>query len=111
MMRSASTVLLFGIALGLPSIGFSEDKTKDTTKAEAAAVKGVSGKSVTLTCSSGGDKRVIVTDAKEGGGCDVTYTKDGQSQPVASARNEIEYCDGVVQKMKSTLEGAGFKCE
>ncbi len=90
MMRSAKVILLSAFALFLTGAGT---------------------KSVTLTCTSGADKRVIVTDAKEGGGCDVTYTKDGTSQPVASARNEVEYCDGVVQKMKSTLEGAGFKCQ
>lgn len=101
MMRLVKSLLILGSTVTFLSTASAEEKAKEDMKA----------KSVTLTCSSGSDKRIIVTDAKEGGGCDVTYTKDGQSQPVASARNEVEYCDGVVQKMKSTLEGAGFKCE
>ncbi len=81
--------------------------------------------SLTTTCKGAGDDvRVILnertkhdaaaeagSEAAEGMSCNVLYTKNGQTQSVASAQLETEYCDGVAAKMRITLEGAGFKCD
>lgn len=64
----------------------------------------------TVTCKGAGDTRLLKIESKENGGCEVIYTKNGNTQSVASAEHEPEYCDAAVIKIRTTLEGAGFKC-
>jgi hypothetical protein len=63
-----------------------------------------------ITCTSGTDERTLRNERREGGGCEVLYTKSGKESSVASARLETEYCDAGLAQIKSTLEAAGFKC-
>ena len=79
-------------------------EVKDTAKTTTASVAG------NVVCKSGGDERTIATAKSESGGCEVQYTKNGQTNSVANSQTGDEYCHGVVGKIKGNLEAAGFTC-
>lgn len=64
-----------------------------------------------LKCSLKDDVRIVelskVNNVKL---CEVHYTKSGDKERIASAERQKNYCDGVLSKVKSNLETAGFKC-
>lgn len=64
-----------------------------------------------VTCSAGDNVRTLENSFSDGGGCEVLYTKNGETNAVASASNELDYCQEVVDRIAGKLEGAGFKCE
>ena len=64
-----------------------------------------------VVCKAPGDDRSITRAVNEGGGCEVVYTKGGESKTVANEANDLTYCDQVVEKIRNNLVGAGFKCE
>lgn len=63
-----------------------------------------------VTCTSGGDVRILSTKAK-GQGCELEYTKGGQANVIASQITGNEKCDEVTTRVKDKLVAAGFKCE
>ncbi len=63
-----------------------------------------------LICKNGKEVRELLL-SKKGSGCDLVYLKGGQSKNQAHQNNGSNVCDSVLEKMKSTLEKTGFKCE
>ncbi len=57
-----------------------------------------------------GDKRTLVVTDKNPG-CELNYTKGGQTSVVASSRSSVEYCDGKAASIRLKLEGSGFTCK
>ena len=64
-----------------------------------------------ITCSSSNDVRTIVNQKSDTGGCEVVYTKFGESKVIATAQKDIEYCNGVVDRVRKNLEAANFICK
>lgn len=105
-MRSAACLVLI-VGLGWFSSSFAE-KPGETTP--PAATKSSRGGELRISCSSAGDTRVIVKLKSGNSGCEVLYTKNGESKQVASQQIGNDHCDTVVEKMRSTLTDAGFSC-
>lgn len=85
----------------------SADKAVKATKDAKAKVAAAAGD---VTCTSGKDSRTIGVKAVDAG-CEVVYTKFGETSSVASASSGSEHCANVVSKIKDNLSNAGFKCE
>ncbi len=64
-----------------------------------------------VECVSGDDKRVIHVERKEGGGCEVHYTKFGQKEVVASATQDQNHCSQIRDRIRTNLTNAGFSCQ
>lgn len=65
----------------------------------------------TVTCSYGEVQRVLENKFSDNGGCEVLYTKDGSTSSIATAQNELDYCQSVVDKVAGNLTNAGFNCQ
>lgn len=79
-------------------------KSNPTAKTESAAM----GK---ITCVSGTDSRDLEMTAADGKACVLNYTKQGNTQEVASGVADTNHCNEVRDRIKGKLEAAGFKCE
>ncbi|HAG91356.1 MAG TPA: hypothetical protein DCL41_05765 [Bdellovibrionales bacterium] len=120
------TQLLLAVFLGLALSACSSSKKNDSEskveeKMEKAAesTKETAKKMVNeakakmdgeTQCKLGGDVRTIGVKAVDNG-CEVIYTKFGESNSIASGSKGSEHCVNVVSKVKDNLENAGFKCE
>lgn len=62
------------------------------------------------TCTNKGETRKITILNVTEGGCGVVYNKAGADTTVARAKNSLDHCDTVANKIKSNLEGAGYNC-
>ncbi len=71
----------------------------------AAAVEGS-----VVNCTSGDDKRSIELRSKDAG-CEVLYTKTGESKSVANETSGSDYCKKTVEKIQANLTTAGFSCK
>ncbi len=80
-----------------------------SSKAESASDATAPAGAVTLSCKSGKDERTLVTAAKDKG-CEVTYTKQGQSKAVGNGLAGFGVCEKIANKIKSNLEKQGFTC-
>lgn len=76
-------------------------------KVEAAA--GAS-KGSTVTCTSGSVTRELTVVSKDGG-CAVNYTKDGNTNEIATGSASSAHCKEVQEKVKGNLEKAGYACK
>lgn len=115
-----SLVMGLGLAMIL-SIGCASKAKKpdaqtaapQKTSAPAAAAKtettttyaGIMG----VTCKKGEETRVIEIKQK-GEGCEVMYTKGGQTNSVASGRSGNTHCENTLNKMKGKLTSGGYSC-
>lgn len=64
-----------------------------------------------VTCTSGNDVRTITVLNGDAGGCGVVYNKQGVDKTVAVAKNVMQYCTDIQDKIKGNLEGPGFTCQ
>lgn len=80
-----------------------KDGEKSTAKSAAAASSGA------MTCKNGSDTRTLEVVAKDSG-CEVSYTKFGETTTPASSVNGTAHCDSVKDRIKTNLENAGFQC-
>lgn len=90
------------------------EKKMPAKKEEKKMAKKTMAKSTfgsTVTCSYGQVERVLENKASESGGCEVLYTKDGGTSTIATAQNELDYCQSVVDKISNKLTNAGFNCK
>lgn len=96
-----------------------EAATTTTPATPAVAKEGTAAKADANTanktaagtqCKSGSDTRNIEVKA-EGGGCEVMYTKMGETNSVASSVNGTDHCNTVAERIKTNLTNAGFTCE
>lgn len=76
-------------------------------KASAQVQKKAEGQ---VTCASGKDVRKILHRAPAGGGCEVVYSRAGEENVVAQARNEVSVCEKAATKIQKNLISAGFAC-
>jgi hypothetical protein len=63
-----------------------------------------------VTCKNGDDVRTVALQVADTASCEVTYSKKGIQQTIASAQYETEYCDSAYAKVLASLQGAGFSC-
>lgn len=64
-----------------------------------------------LLCEHGSDKRIVVIETKTDAGCEVHYTKFGNSEKVASAVHTPTFCEEVKDKIRAHLEAGQFSCK
>ncbi len=85
----------------------------DTEKAEKAKVetqdKSKKEKALAYTCLVGKDKRLVTLDKKEKR-CEVFYTKFGDEKQVAWAESTPSICEETFGKIRTNIEGSGYKC-
>jgi|GEM_PF-3379977 len=77
-------------------------KAKAEADAKAAAA-------LAYTCVVAGDKRTVTLDKGEMK-CKVNYTKNGEQTEVAWGQSTPEICKTAFDKIRTNIEGAGFKC-
>lgn len=106
-----STVLFFSACAGAP-------KPQSAASAPAAVAAPADAKPVPakvekaknlLECAQGEDKRTIAIESK-GSGCEVRYTKFGNSEVVANAVHTPSFCAEVKDKIREHLEAGQFTC-
>jgi len=78
-----------------------------STEATAAATHPAGATS----CKQGADARTIAVEKSAASGCEVRYTKAGETNTIASATSDMNYCQTVADKIKNNLSAAGFSCE
>ena len=66
-------------------------------------------KELAYTCLVGKDKRVVTLDKKEKR-CEVLYKKFGDEKQVAWAESTPSICDEAFGKIRTNIEGSGYKC-
>ena len=90
----------------------AEAEAEDEAEAAKAASKArlADTLSDTIECKSGTDIRKLVTIGKDGGGCEVEYTKFGDTKVIGGAQYDKDVCVSVVAKVRATLETSGFSC-
>lgn len=64
-----------------------------------------------LTCSAGSDVRVLEIIPVDEKGCELQYTKNGNTKTVANANFNVSYCETVQTRISKNLEAAGFSCQ
>jgi hypothetical protein len=62
------------------------------------------------TCKAGADERTLAINVKEAG-CELVYTKMGETKTIASQIQGNEKCEEVFSKVKENLTKANFSCE
>ncbi len=98
-----NVISVFALALLVPAaVCVAQDKAKPA-KDSAAAKK--------VVCTAGKVERTVEIKDREGGGCAVTYTRDGQAKEVGSAAHDTAVCARVQEKLVKNLEAAGFQCK
>ncbi|MAZ49065.1 MAG: hypothetical protein CME65_10905 [Halobacteriovoraceae bacterium] len=64
-----------------------------------------------VTCTSGEVERALENKFSDDGGCEVIYSKDGSENVIANAKNNLDYCQEVVDRVANKLSNAGFSCQ
>jgi hypothetical protein len=117
----SSALLIFGCASGKKDAAPATPAAKGakaTSKAAPAkataapkAADSASGEGDSLECSSGADKRTLEVKKTSAAGCELNYTKFGNTAQVASSGSGHEHCESVRDKIKTKLEAAGYSCK
>lgn len=63
-----------------------------------------------VKCTSGSDERMLAIAAK-GEGCELSYTKSGETKPIATQMVGDGRCVEVMKNVRTKLEGAQFSCQ
>ncbi|PIR21797.1 MAG: hypothetical protein COV44_11270 [Deltaproteobacteria bacterium CG11_big_fil_rev_8_21_14_0_20_45_16] len=85
-------------------------RSKTSKVKKSASVPAESASAGAMMCVNGADKRSI-ENRRSGAGCEVAYTKAGETRVVADAKADLSYCDKMAEKIKSNLIAAGFSCQ
>jgi hypothetical protein len=64
----------------------------------------------TIICSAANDERILAVVPVEQG-CELLYTKVGETKTIASASFELSYCEAVQTRISKKLETSGFICK
>jgi hypothetical protein len=83
---------------------------KNKKKAKKASAANTASGADSVKCSHGGDERTLQIAEKDGG-CEVVYTKLGETNPVASASHGKQHCQDVSERIQKKLTDAGFTCQ
>ncbi len=81
----------------------SEGDAKDAQAGQAMGSKS--------SCTLDKDTRVIEVKKTDSGGCELFYTKFGESKSVASSGFGTQYCEEVKDRIQTNLNKAGFTCQ
>lgn len=106
---TVSFILLSGLAACKPMHKKADNQTKEY-RSKSSQSDSESKDSAVVVCELGSEERTIENRALEGGGCEVIYTKAGEPNVVAEAKNDLSYCRGVVERIQNNLSSAGFEC-
>jgi len=82
--------------------------TQSSSKKDAKAAT-TTDASAKTTCKKGKEERTLEVVAK-GNGCEVNYTKAGETTHPASSVHGTDHCNKTVTKIKGNLEKAGYTC-
>jgi uncharacterized protein YceK len=97
--------------IGCSSKNKSADKKEDNKKVEATteAKTATLGKA-DVTCKLGQYVRqMTIENTKEG--CNLKYSKDGETRSIAEGSAGSTYCQEVLDRVKGNLVEKGFTCE
>lgn len=86
----------------------AEEKAK--SEAEAAE-KEKAAKANRTECARDQDTRVLEIASVQPKGCELNYTKFGNTEAVASSAVGLEHCQTVRDRIRGKLEEAGYKCQ
>lgn len=99
------------------------DAKKEDKNAKKSAKKGVKAETAQtaangtgtvgtaeVNCKSGSDERKLAINVK-GFGCELNYTKAGETKAIASQINGSEKCEEVITSIKEKLVAAGYTCQ
>lgn len=64
-----------------------------------------------IQCRWQEDTRRIKNVLDKDQGCEVRYTRNGESEVIAHAKNDLSFCDKIVRQTKQNLNEAGFECQ
>lgn len=79
----------------------------------AALLAGTAVADVTTTCTNAGQERIITIvyqDQATKVPCEVRYTKDGVTETLWSAQNQLGYCEEKVEAFVEKQRGWGWTC-
>lgn len=86
-------------------------KSTKKVKATAAVPKATTAAaSSEATCKAGAEERKLAIQAKDAG-CELQYTKAGETKTIASQITGNEKCEEVMTKVKANLTAAGYDCK
>lgn len=90
----------------------AKKSTKKAAKAEAKATSAQEAAVGTaeVNCKAGSDERKLSIQVK-GSGCELNYTKAGETKVIASQINGSEKCEEVMTNVKNKLVAANFTCQ
>lgn len=91
----------------------TKKSAKKVTKSETAQTAAAGSQAVGTTevnCKSGSDERKLAINVK-GAGCELNYTKAGETKAIASQINGSEKCEEVMTSVKDKLVAANFSCQ
>jgi hypothetical protein len=83
-----------------------EEKAEEAKEEAESSMEGSKA-----SCTLDKDTRVIEVKKTDGGGCELFYTKFGESKSVASSGFGTQYCEEVKDRIQSNLSKAGFTCQ
>jgi len=76
----------------------------------ASAEEEPSSEKKILYCAGRNDSRVVEVTNTPDGGCEVRYTKFGETKVVANAQNDLSYCEQIYERITQRLNSAAFEC-
>lgn len=88
----------------------SAKKAAKTETAQTAAAKTSEVGTAELNCKAGSDERKLSIQVK-GSGCELNYTKAGETKSIASQINGSEKCEEVMTTVKNKLVAANYVCQ
>ena len=89
-------------------VGSQPQKDAKANKQKSATVAAASSSEV--KCTFNGDNRVLAITTNEQGGCELNYTKNGETKSLANSAANASYCEEVQNRVKGNLVTAGFTC-
>lgn len=98
--------------LATPTASPAEKKTPEAAASPSVGkpISPANAAPAALTCKAGKDIRVLEKSEKNAG-CELKYTKFGETNVVASSAAGGSHCDKIRDQIRSNLEKSGYKCE
>ncbi len=87
----------------------AKKSAKKDAKTETEAKESAVG-TAEVNCKSGSDERKLAIQVK-GSGCELNYTKAGETKSIASQINGSEKCEEVMTSVKNKLVAANYTCQ
>jgi hypothetical protein len=110
-MKSFLSVSLFVLCAAV-AMGCKAAHKRDSAKSSKVgkqSEQAVAAAPGAVTCSMKAEKRVLEVKSANGG-CEVMYTKGGETKSVATSKHSTDHCNKTVEKIKGNLAAAGWTC-